>query len=106
MFGYPGVAGVNGDGEQVTEATRNTRGAVPSVVVLDPLEFASAEIDTDEVPNDLYPCLILPVLFVTPPGDLHSTRADIGTQGNGANEIHACQPLSVSPVVSGAGSVF
>ena len=106
MFGYPGVAGLNGAGEQVTQATRNTQDAAPSVVVLRPSQIASAEVDTDEAPTDLYPCLILAALLVTPPNDFHSAGTVVGSQGDGANEIHACQPLSVSPVVSGAGGVL
>ena len=106
MFGYPGVAGLNRSGEQVAQATPNVQGTAPSVVVLGSMQSASAEVDTDEVPTDLYPCLVLPALLVTPPDDSYSTRAIVGTQGDGANEIHACQPLSVGPVVLGASDPF
>ena len=106
MFGYPGVAGLNDAGEQVVQATRNTEGVEASIVALGPMKFASAIVHTDEVPTDVYPCLLLPALLVTPPGDFASARAFVGTQGNGANEIHACQPLSVDPVVAGAGAPF
>jgi len=78
MLGYPGVAGLNGAGAQVVEATRNTQSASPSVVVLGVMGFASAMVHTDEVPTNVSPCLLLPALLVTPPGDLYSTKSAVG----------------------------
>jgi hypothetical protein len=103
MFGYPGVAGLNSAGEQVTQAVRPVGGPALAGVVLGTMQFASAEVSTGDNPVGTNPCLDIPALLVTPPDDSYSVRVGIGTQGN-AEAIYACQGLSVGPVVAGAAA--
>jgi hypothetical protein len=103
MFGYPGVAGLNSVGEQVAQAVRPVGGPALPSVVLDTMQFASAEVSTDDNPVGTNPCLDIPALLVTPPDDRYSVRVGIGTQRNPA-DIRACQPLTVGPVVVGVAA--
>jgi hypothetical protein len=101
MFGHPGVAGLNSAGDQVAQANRYAGGMAPTGVVVGSMQFASAEVTTSDVPLGSDQCPVFRALLVTPPDDLHSVRADVGTQGS-AEAINACQGLSVGPVLAGA----
>jgi hypothetical protein len=108
MRGYPGVAALNANGQQVVQATRKPTGmmgelqnaASPiSVVALAPGQIASAEVEGSDVPlGTATSCVYYPELLVTPPGETHSIVVNVSV---GINGIPGCVPIAVNPVVAG-----
>ena len=105
LFGYPGVAGLNAEGVQVTQAERTLNGylggagQIASEVVIAPGESASAIVEgTDNPVGNATSCPTYSRLLVTPPNTTRSVTIDISLPG--------CSGLQVHPVVTGTtGSV-
>ena len=99
LFGYPGVAGLNTAGVQVTEALRTLFGYLggtrhTSEVVIAPGESASALVEgTDNPAGNATSCPTYPNLLVTPPNTTRSVTIHIAMLG--------CSRLQVHPVVPG-----
>lgn len=102
LYGYPGVAGLDASGDQVSEATRMLRGYMgglpagddaPATVVLLPSESASARVEGTDVPIGTQPCPHLSGMLVTAPNDYQATRL-----GDAPGD---CSGLVVTPVVQG-----
>lgn len=104
LSGYPGVAGLNASGQQVTEAQRTPNGylggmrtgsSTPPVVTLQPGSVASAMVEGTDVPQGSAPsCTTYPSLLVTPPTSKKSKRVTVGLPG--------CSPLQVHPILQGS----
>jgi len=103
LSGYPGVAGLDDAGHQVTEARRTAHGFMgglplenqtPPIVELAPGETASALVEGTSRPPDTVPsCASYAALLVTPPDETHSVRVAVA--------LPACSGLEVHPVVPG-----
>jgi hypothetical protein len=96
LQGYPGVAGLNAAGQQVTQAVRTpfTHVGPPSAISLAPGQTASAAVQGSDVPvGTATTCTSYPALLVTPPGETHSQRVAVMLPG--------CSGLKVGPVVAG-----
>jgi Protein of unknown function (DUF4232) len=100
LSGYPGVAGMDSAGRQVTQALRSPSGYLGgsytvSVVVLAPGGRASALVEGTDVPTgSATSCPIYPRLLVTAPSQTRSHLLSAATPG--------CSPLQVHPVVTAA----
>jgi len=103
LSGYPGVAGLNSSGQQVTQAERTragylggfrtTAGPLP-VVVLQPGQTASAFVEGTDVPHGTQPsCPNYPALLVTPPTSKTSVKI--------TRQLPGCTPIEVHPIVPG-----
>jgi hypothetical protein len=103
LSGYPGAAGLNASGQQVTEAQRTPSGylggmrtgsSTPPVVTLGPGSVASAMVEGTDVPQGSAPaCTTYSALLVTPPTSKKSKRITARMPG--------CSPLQVHPVLQG-----
>jgi hypothetical protein len=100
LYGYPGVAGLNAEGVQVTQAVRTLSGYLVGVeksasqVILAPGESASTIVEgTDNPVGTATTCTIYPKLLVTPPNTTRSVTIDLSLPG--------CSALLVHPVVPG-----
>lgn len=103
LQGYPGVAGLNSAGAQVTQAKRTPSGylgglgpgqTAPPVVALAPGQQASALVEGTDVPTgSATSCPSLAGLLVTAPNVHHSVHLS-GAPGD-------CSGLQVHPVVAG-----
>ena len=96
LQGYPGVAGLNAAGQQVTQAVRTpfTHVGPPSAISLAPGQTASAPVQGSDVPvGTATTCTSYPSLLVTPPNETHS-QAVLAT-------LPGCNGLKVGPVVAG-----
>lgn len=106
LYGYPGVAGLNGAGAQEVEAARSPSGylgglapgaTTPPIVVLQPGQTGSAEVEgTDNPVNGATSCSSYPALLVTPPGLTESVHVTL------AMSLPGCTTIEVHPVVPGA----
>ena len=105
LHGYPGVAGLNSGGRQVTQARRTPSGylgglafgqTTPPNVVLAPGQTASALVEGTDVPmgNEMS-CPSYPSLLVTPPNTTSSVPVSASLPG--------CSGLAIHPVVPGTG---
>jgi Protein of unknown function (DUF4232) len=100
LSGYPGVAGMDSAGRQVTQALRSLSGYLGgsytvSVVVLAPRGRAFALVEGTDVPTgSATSCPIYPRLLVTAPGQTRSHVLAASTPG--------CSLLEVHPVVTRA----
>lgn len=103
MRGYPGVAGLDANGNQVTQARRTLRGylgglqqpidTIPTVR-LAPGATASAYVEgTNVPPGNATSCTEYKGLLVTSPDETHSVRLDVTANG--------CDGLQIHPVVPG-----
>jgi hypothetical protein len=103
LRGYPGAAGLNKHGKQVTQAKRTRRGFIGGLkpghriptIVLHPGQVASSLIEGTDVPqgNQNKPCRELHGLLVTPPNTrraIHFTDAPPD-----------CSRIQIHPVVRG-----
>lgn len=102
LRGYPGAAGLNKHGKQVTQAKRTKRGFIGGLkpghkiptVVLHPGQVASSLIEGTDVPEgNQKHCRVLHGLLVTPPDDqraLHFRHAPPD-----------CSRIQIHPVVRG-----
>jgi Protein of unknown function (DUF4232) len=103
LSGYPGVAGLDAQGNQVVQAERTLRGylgglgsgsATPPIVSLSPGQTASATVEGTDVPvGSATSCPTYPALLVTPPNLTVSVRVTPGLPG--------CSPIQIHPVVPG-----
>jgi hypothetical protein len=108
LFGYPGVAGLDGDGEQLTQAARSPFGYLGGLsagenwpeVAIAPGRFASAVLEGTDVPlGTATTCPTYTGLLVTPPNTTQSTRLNLSMPG--------CSGLQIHPVVPGtSGSSY
>jgi hypothetical protein len=104
LSGYPGVAGLDAQGNQVVQAERTLNGYLGGlengaktypIVALTPGESASATVEGTDVPvGTATSCPTYPALLVTPPNLTVSVRIAAGLPG--------CSPLQIHPVVSGS----
>lgn len=111
MDGYPGVAALNAQGNQVTQAVRHgtgMMGGLPSdssplpLVTLAPGQAASAEIEgTDVPPGNATTCVGYPSFLITPPSETHSVRVAVPMANGSYGGFPGCYPISVNPVVPG-----
>lgn len=111
MMGYPGVAALNAQGDQVAQAVRHPTGMIGGlpndsspipVVTLAPGQTASAEIEgSDTPPGTATTCVGYPSFLVTPPGETHSVGVSVSTVDNSYGGFPGCYPISVNPVVPG-----
>jgi len=104
LSGYPGVAGLDGDGRQVTQAQRQPNGFIGGLhdysggplpaIGLSSGETGSALIEgQDNPPDGATPCAVFAGVLVTPPNATQSVRIDVGVPG--------CSDFQVHPVVLG-----
>jgi hypothetical protein len=103
LVGYPGVAGLNAAGTQVTQARRTPSGymgglsagaTAPPVVTLQPNQTASAIVEGTDVPSgNQTTCPTLSGLLVTAPNTTRSVRLPAAPAD--------CSGLQVHPVVPG-----
>jgi hypothetical protein len=112
MSGYPGVAALDSQGNQVAQAKReligylgglqNNASSVP-VVTLASGQSASAEVEgTDNPVGTATSCTNYASLLVTPPGETHSVTISAGVvQGSHIPGFPGCSPISVNPMVPG-----
>jgi hypothetical protein len=100
MYGYPGVAGMDSTGREVTQALRTLNGYLGgsptrTTVQLAPRGKASALVEGTDVPSGTATtCPEYPRLLVTAP---NQTRSHVLAGG-----MPGCSPLEVHPVVAGA----
>jgi hypothetical protein len=108
LSGYPGVAGLDAQGNQVVQAERTLSGylgglengaTTPPTVSLLPGQVASATVEGTDVPvGSATSCPSYPTLLVTPPNLTVSVRVTPGLPG--------CSPIQIHPVVPGtSGSI-
>jgi hypothetical protein len=100
LYGYPGVAGLDAAGDQVSQAQRIPAGylggtvGAPPVVILDSGQLASALVEgTDNPLNGATTCVTYSALLATPPNTSTSTQLDV--------QLPGCSGLEVHPVVMG-----
>lgn len=111
MSGYPGVAALDAQANQVAQAQREPTGmlgglqntGVPiPLVKLTPGEGASAEVEgTDNPLGTATSCPYYPSFLVTPPGETHSVKVTAGLEGSSIPGFPGCTPIGVNPVVPG-----
>jgi hypothetical protein len=104
LSGYPGVAGLDAQGNQVVQAQRTLRGylggldngaTTPPTVSLSPGQVASATVEGTDVPvGSATSCPTYPALLVTPPNLTRSVQVTAGLPG--------CSPIQIHPVVPGS----
>jgi hypothetical protein len=111
MNGYPGVAALNAQGQQVIQAARRPTGMLGGlqnsadpipVVTLAPGQVASAEVERSEDPvGTATSCVYYPSFLVTPPGETHSVTVSAGLAGSTQPGFPGCSPIAIDPVVPG-----
>ena len=111
LTGYPGVAGLDAQGRQVTQAQRQLMGMVgglangattPPAVTLAPRQSASAMVEGSDNPvGTATSCTYYPSLLVTPPNLTQSTKVTIALSGSTIAGFPGCSSLGVDPVVPG-----
>jgi hypothetical protein len=99
LYGFPGVAGLNANYQQVVQAQRVTQGYLGteavSTVTLAPGASASALLAAVDVPSGgATSCPSYGALLVTPPGTQQSTRVVLAP-------VPGCPTLQIYPVVPG-----
>ena len=109
LSGYPGVAGLDGQGDQAVQAQRTLGGymgglppgaTTPPNASLAPGQTASAKAEgTDNPVGSDISCPYYPVLLVTPPNLTDSVRVTVSELGT--NGLPGCSPIEVHPVVPG-----
>lgn len=98
LTGYPGVAGLDGSGQQLAQATRTLDGylagcgcSAPAVLTLQPGGVVSATVEAVDALNG-GPCTSYAALLVTPPNTTQSTKLSLAP--------YSCD-FDVHPVVAG-----
>ena len=104
ISGYPGVAGLDAQGAQVTQAKRTPSGFIgglqpgvttPPQVTLSPGQTASAIVEGTDLPvSGATSCTSYPSLLITPPNLTDSVRVIAPLPG--------CSPIEVHPIVPGS----
>jgi hypothetical protein len=112
LSGYPGVAGLDAQGDQVVQARRTLGGylggvrsgeTAPPPVRLAPGQTASAMVEgTDNPVGSATSCPYYPALLVTPPNLTGSVRVHISDVGTDPPGLPGCSPIEVHPVVPGS----
>jgi hypothetical protein len=112
LTGFPGVAGLDAEGNQVVQAQRTPGGylgglppgvTVPPMVPLMPGQTASAVIEGTDMPvGSATTCPHYPALLVTPPGLSDSVRVSVSDLGTNPPGLPGCSPIEVHPVVPGS----
>jgi hypothetical protein len=106
LHGFPGVAGLDANGNQLTQATRVLSNGTPfsgsaaalPTIQLSPGTTASALVQGSDVPSGGAPsCVNYPALLVTPPNALQAVHLTAVLPG--------CSGLRVTPVVSGTAGM-
>lgn len=107
LRGYPGVAGLDSSGQQVTQAVRTLNGFMGGVpngsttptVVLATGQSASSTVEGTDVPTGSETsCRQFPALLVTPP----NTRQSVSVKAS----LPGCSPIQVHPVVPGTSGAI
>jgi hypothetical protein len=101
LFGYPGVAALNGSGAQIEQAVRTTNGYMggltagqnPVSAFLSNGESASAIVEAVAFKPNGDACTAYAGLLVTPPNETHSVKLTWDNDG--------CASLQIHPVVLG-----
>lgn len=112
LNGYPGVAALNAQGQQVAQAQRAPSGMLgglpngsttPPVVTLGAGQTASASVEGSDVPSGTATsCTSYPSFLVTPPNETHSVTITASAGGSGSSQgFPGCAPITVNPVVPG-----
>jgi Protein of unknown function (DUF4232) len=111
LSGYPGVAGLNAQGDQAVQAQRTLGGymgglppgaTIPPNVSLAPGQTASAKVEgTDNPVGSATSCPYYPVLLVTPPNLTSSVPVTVSGLGTNPPGLPGCSPIEVHPVVPG-----
>jgi Protein of unknown function (DUF4232) len=103
---FPGVAGLDANGNQLTQATRILGNGTPftgsaaslPTIQLAPGATASALVEGSDVPTgNATSCVSYPALLVTPPNALQSVKVVATLPG--------CSGLRVTPVVAGTAGM-
>jgi Protein of unknown function (DUF4232) len=98
LYGYPGVAALDGHGNQVAQARRTLSGYLggtttgPANVDISGGQSASALVELIAFNVDGTACTAYPALLVTPPDETHSVKVAIGTDGCSDPQIHPVVP--------------
>ena len=111
LTGYPGVAGLDAKGRQVTQAQRQLMGMLgglandattPPAVTLAPGQSASAMVGGSDNPvGTATSCTYYPSLLVTPPNLTQPTKVTIALSGSTSAGFPGCSGIRVDPVVPG-----
>jgi hypothetical protein len=111
LSGYPGVAGLDAQGNQAVQAVRTLAGylgglkpgdTTPPLVSLAPGQTASATVEgTDNPIGSATSCPYYPILLVTPPNLTDSVRVTVSDLGRVTSGLPGCSPIEVHPVVPG-----
>lgn len=112
LSGYPGVAGLDGQGGEAVQAQRTLSGylgglitgaTTPPVVSLAPGQIASATVEgTDNPIGAATSCPFYPYLLVTPPNLTDSVRVTVTDFGRLNHPgLPGCTRIEVHPVVPG-----
>src|SRR5205807_1537121 len=102
LTGYPGVAGLGANGNQIAQADRTPRGMVdglppgndtPPIVTLNPGATASATVESSDVPTDnATSCPTFDGLLVTPPNETRSVRLKLNLMVCARFQVHPIEP--------------
>ncbi len=111
LSGYPGVAGLDAQGNQVVQAERTLSGYLGGIqpgattaptVTLAPRQMASATVEgTDNPIGSATSCPYYPFLLVTPPNLTESVRVTVSGLGTNPPGLPGCSLIEVHPVVPG-----
>jgi len=111
LTGYPGVAGLNANGQQQVHATRTSSGYMGGLlpgtttlplVSLVPGRSASAVVEGTDNPLGPQPCPHYPFLLVTPPNLTKQVRVEVSGLGTRPPGLPGCTTIQVHPVVPGS----
>lgn len=116
LTGYPGVAGLDSDGQQVVQAQRTLSGYLgglwnnalaPPTVSLQPGQTGSAIVEGTDVNVGTEVCPYYSKLLVTPPGLTESTPVTVRGLGSPPYQgLPGCSPIEVHPVVPGSTGIL
>jgi len=111
LYGYPGVAGLDGQGNQVVQAERTLNGYLGGLqpgattlptVSLSPGQTASAMVEgTDNPEGTATSCPYYPAFLVTPPGLTDSVQVMLPAGGDEPSGFPGCSRIQVHPLVPG-----
>ena len=112
LSGYPGVAGLDAQGNQIVQVPRTLSGylgglqngaTTPPTVMLAPAQTASAAVEgTDNPVGSATSCPYYPALLVTPPNLTDSVRVTVSGLGTNPPGLPGCSLTEVHPVVPGS----
>ena len=113
LYGYPGVAALNSQGDQVEQATRRLTammggqyiGTEPVDVALQPGQVSTATVEGSDNPIGSETCPYYPALLITIPGGTRAvTLRSVGVQGPHFTQtgFPGCTSIVVTPIVPGS----